>query len=184
MRLGGVCANDEEVRGFAPIRRWLTVKLYKLQHLFLPLTVRSSRLFLLQLRITNMPLSINVDGHSSAPSERTRLLSSASNPHEAESAIHTDQIRAAEVASQGEGGAPQFPDLGKSRSHSQGQLIVPDADRASSDSLGDLVRFQENGRLEGIEGWKFRCVFGGILLGYFVSIHIILHFLGSLDKLN
>lgn len=63
-----------------------------------------------------------------------------------------------------------FPELGKSRSrsYSHGQLVVPD-DEGARTRDGDLVRFKENGLLEGVSKWRFRCVFGGIVLSYFVS---------------
>jgi hypothetical protein len=77
-------------------------------------------------------------------------------------------VLAAEVAQQGESGAPAFPELRKSRSrsYSHGQLVVPDNEDPRLDET--LTKFQDNGLLEGVSKWKFRCVFGGILLGYFV----------------
>ncbi|KAF1839368.1 MFS general substrate transporter [Decorospora gaudefroyi] len=109
----------------------------------------------------------------SPASERTPLLRSQSASHNQQhsSAITEDEVTAAEVAQQGEaGGAPQFPELGKSRSYSHGQLVVPDVDLASGPGTKSLVRFQDNGKLEGVSAWKFRCVFGGILIGYFVAM--------------
>jgi hypothetical protein len=93
-------------------------------------------------------------------SERTPLLRSVSPNPQNGSAVAEDEVTAAEVVQQGEGGAPQFPEVGKS---------TPDADLASRPDTENLVKFQENGKLEGVGVWTFRCVFGGILLGYFVS---------------
>jgi hypothetical protein len=97
---------------------------------------------------------------TSLSSERTPLLRSVSPNPQNGSAVAENEITAAEVAQQGEGGAPQFPGTGKN---------PPDDDLASTQATENLVKFQENGKLEGVGVWKFRCVFGGILLGYFVS---------------
>jgi hypothetical protein len=97
---------------------------------------------------------------TSTSSERTPLLRSVSPNPQNGSAVTENEVTAAEVAQQGEGGAPQLPETGKS---------TPDDDSASTPETDNLVRFQENGKLEGVDVWKFRCVFGGILLGYFVS---------------
>ena len=81
-------------------------------------------------------------------------------------------LLAAEVAQQGEGGAPQFPELGKSRSYSHGQLVTPEFGARGGEEF--VVKFQENGLVEGVGKVRFRFVFGGILMGYFVSsIHAI-----------
>ena len=102
----------------------------------------------------------------SSPSERTPLLRSASQNRKNSPVLAGDEIVAAEVVRQGEGAAPQFPDLGADES-------PRDQPVARSSNLGqeteDLVKFQENGKLQGVGVWRFRCVFGGILLGYFVS---------------
>jgi hypothetical protein len=103
-------------------------------------------------------------------SERTPLLRSSGNG----SAVTEDEITAAEVVQQGEGGAPQFPEPGKSKSHSHGQLAGPGDGSASKPATENLVNFQENGKLEGVGVWKFRFVFGGILLGYFVRLSDII----------
>lgn len=34
----------------------------------------------------------------------------------------------------------------------------------------DLVQFNQNGKLEGVSDWQFRCVFGGIVLGYLITM--------------
>ncbi|KAH7398224.1 major facilitator superfamily domain-containing protein [Pyrenochaeta sp. MPI-SDFR-AT-0127] len=117
-----------------------------------------------------MPSPKSVNGHSSGPSERTPLLHATPYRHEAESAIYADDVQATEVAAQGEGGPPQFPELGKSRTYSHGQLVVPDDDLAPRPELDNLVKFQQNGKLEGVGVWKFRFVFGGIVLGYFIAM--------------
>jgi hypothetical protein len=109
-------------------------------------------------------------GRSRRASERTPLLRRITERNEDASAIEDADVLAAEVAQQGEGGAPAFPELGKtrSRSYSHGQLVVPDDDGARSEHE-HLVSFQENGLIEGVSKWRFRCVFGGIVMGYFVS---------------
>jgi hypothetical protein len=94
---------------------------------------------------------------TSHSSERTPLLRSVSPNPQNGSAVTENEVTAAEVAQQGEGGAPQFP------------KSTPNHDLAATPETETLVRFQENGKLEGVGVWKFRCVFGGILLGYFVS---------------
>jgi hypothetical protein len=94
---------------------------------------------------------------TSRSSERTPLLRSVSPNPQNGSAVTEDEVTAAEVAQQGEGGALQFP------------KSTPVDDPTSRQETDALVRFQENGKLEGVGVWKFRCVFGGILLGYFVS---------------
>lgn len=106
----------------------------------------------------------------SPASERTPLLRAPSQSHENDSSIGADEVRAAEVAQQGEGAAPQFPETRKSRSFSNGQSVAPDENAATTQEEQKLVRFQKNGKLEGVGVWKFRCVFGGIVLGYFVSL--------------
>ncbi|KAF1945234.1 MFS general substrate transporter [Clathrospora elynae] len=103
-------------------------------------------------------------------SERTPLLRSGSQGKRRGSAITEDDVTATEVAQQGEGGAPQFPELGKGKNHSHKQLVVPNDGPAKGTEAENLVRFQENGKLEGVGIWKFRCVFGGILLGYFIAM--------------
>jgi len=104
----------------------------------------------------------------SSTSERTPLLRASSQNNE-NGSINADQVRAAEVAQQDRGAAPQFPDTVKRKSFSNGQSVVPNEDAATTQEEQNLVRFQKNGKLEGVGVWKFRCVFGGIVLGYFVS---------------
>ena len=106
-------------------------------------------------------------------SERTPLLRSTSQNHKGTPAFTQPEVTAAEVAQQGEGAAPQFPESRKSRSRSQDGVDGDDDDDDDDDATtiseaGDLVKFEENGKLQGVGIWRFRCVFGGILLGYFV----------------
>jgi hypothetical protein len=82
-------------------------------------------------------------------------------------------VLAAEVAQQGEGGAPAFPDARKSRSrsYSHGQAGVP-YEEGTTPEDARLVKFQENGILEGISKRRFRFVFGGVVMGLFVSTQL------------
>jgi hypothetical protein len=115
-------------------------------------------------------------GRPRRASERTPLLRRITERNEDVSPIEDANLLAAEVAQQGQAGAPAFPELRKSRSrsHSHGQLIVPDDEGTGSEDAR-LVKFQDNGLLEGVSKWNFRCVFGGILMGYFVSLYVSHH---------
>jgi hypothetical protein len=107
-------------------------------------------------------------GRPRRASERTPLLRRITERNDEDvSPMEDAHALAAEVAQQGEGGPPAFPELRKSRSrsYSHGQLVVPDNEDAIDEPL---TKFQENGLLEGVSKWKFRCVFGGIVMGYFV----------------
>ncbi|KAH7395018.1 major facilitator superfamily domain-containing protein [Phaeosphaeria sp. MPI-PUGE-AT-0046c] len=117
-------------------------------------------------------------GRQRRASERTPLLRRITERNEDVSPIEDADVLAAEVAQQGAGGAPVFPELRKSRSrsYSHGQLVVPSDDEGARPETERLVRFQENGLIEGVSKWKFRCIFGGILLGYFTS-----HLMGRLS---
>lgn len=110
-------------------------------------------------------------GRTRRASERTPLLRRITERNEDVSPIEDADVLAAEVAQQGEGGAPAFPELRKSRSrsYSHGQLVVPSDEDGARPENERLVKFQENGLIEGVSKWRFRCIFGGILLGYFVS---------------
>jgi hypothetical protein len=68
--------------------------------------------------------------------------------------IQEEDVAASQQAGVGGQDVVQFPDLGKSISRTEAE---------------HLVKFQENGLLEGVPAWRFRCVFGGIVMGYFVS---------------
>jgi hypothetical protein len=104
-------------------------------------------------------------GRSRRHSERTPLLRRITERNEDASGIEDADVLAAEVAQQGQGGAPQFPSKGRRYSHGQ---LVPAEDEPEDGREGILVRFQENGLIEGVSKWRFRCVFGGILMAYFV----------------
>ncbi|KAI4706044.1 hypothetical protein J4E81_000930, partial [Alternaria sp. BMP 2799] len=96
-------------------------------------------------------------------SERTPLLRSTSANHP----VTEDAITTAEVAQQGQGAAPQFPTSQKARSGSLTESVDPGDVPPITDETESLTKFQKNGKLEGVGEWKFRFVFGGILLGYF-----------------
>jgi hypothetical protein len=109
-------------------------------------------------------------GRSKRASERTPLLRRITERNEEGSPIEDAHVLAAEVAQQGQGSAPAFPESRKSRSRgfSRGRLTVP-GDEGAGSQEDHLVKFQENGLVEGVSRAKFRFVFGGILMGYFVS---------------
>src|SRR5690242_12426980 len=93
-------------------------------------------------------------GSGTAPSETTPLLASPGLRQEDPVPIQEEDVRAAQEVGEGGQEIPQFPELGKSISRAEAE---------------HLVRFQKNGLLEGVPTWRFRCVFGGIVVGYFVS---------------
>jgi hypothetical protein len=102
------------------------------------------------------------------PSERTPLLqSSSSEGYENDSVITENDIQTAEVVGDGALEVPQFPGLGKQNSQSHNNL---DGESDSVPKPADLANFGENGLLVGITKTKFRFIFGGILMGYFVSL--------------
>lgn len=96
-------------------------------------------------------------GRSGRTHERTPLLRRITERNEDVSGLEDADALATEVAQQSEGG--------QKRRNSQGQWVS--VDEAGN---GSLTKFQENGLLEGVSKWKFRCVFGGILMGYFVRL--------------
>ncbi|KAI4674911.1 uncharacterized protein J4E84_010353 [Alternaria hordeiaustralica] len=102
----------------------------------------------------------------SSASERTPLLRSTS----ANTPVTEDAITTAEVAQQGQGAAPQFPTSQKARSGSLTGSVDPGHVPPITDEAESLTKFQKNGKLEGVGEWRFRFVFGGILLGYFVAM--------------
>ena len=108
---------------------------------------------------------------SSCASERTPLLRSDSANHRDDSHPITDNaITTAEVAEQGEGAAPQFLASEDRTNSLPAPSLKPNVDGPDiTHEAESLVAFQRDGKLEGVGVWKFRLVFGGILLGYFVS---------------
>lgn len=107
------------------------------------------------------------------PSERTPLLSYNGPGDYAgnDSAVQLDEddIQATKVAGQGYLEPGQFPDLGERRSYSHSHRLAPDEDTTTRSEPEDVAQFQGNGLISGVSRMKFRCIFGGILLGYFVS---------------
>ena len=109
-----------------------------------------------------------MSGHQ--PSERTPLLQPTSAlSHADDSAILENDAQTAEVVGQGALEAPQFPQIGKPRSRSHSPGLGPDEDSIARSEPDKLANFGENGILAGIGKAKFWFVFGGILMGYFVS---------------
>lgn len=92
---------------------------------------------------------------ATGPSERTPLLASPGLRQEGPVPISEEDVLASEEIGEGGQEVPQFPELGKSISRAEAE---------------HLVKFQKNGLLEGMPAWRFRCVFGGIVMGYFVSL--------------
>ncbi|KAJ4366081.1 hypothetical protein N0V95_000308 [Ascochyta clinopodiicola] len=102
-----------------------------------------------------MPSSPHAGATSATTSsERTPLLAQPLRQADPIPIQDEDVLAAQEL---GEGGqeVPQFPELGKTISRTEAE---------------HLVKFQKNGLLEGVPTWRFRCVFGGILMGYFVAM--------------
>ncbi|KAJ4301381.1 hypothetical protein N0V90_003473 [Kalmusia sp. IMI 367209] len=104
-----------------------------------------------------------MNGHRA--SERTPLLRPSSAERHTESAIYDDDIQDAEVA-QGALTAPQFPGLGKQRSYSSSHWLAPEQD-VSQDQPDDPSAFGEDGLLAGLSRTRFRCIIGGVFMGYF-----------------
>ncbi|KAF2645416.1 MFS general substrate transporter [Massarina eburnea CBS 473.64] len=105
------------------------------------------------------------------PSERTPLLQSiSSESHGDDSAIAEDDIQTTEVVGEGALEAPIFPELGKPRSYSHSHWLGPDEDSASRPEPEELANFGEDGLLTGIGKTKFRLIFGGVLMGYFIAM--------------
>jgi hypothetical protein len=107
-----------------------------------------------------MPSSARAAGSSeTGPSERTPLLEPAASQHQGAGAtIDDEDIQAAQEVGEGGLEVPQFPELGKT---------IPSAEAEH------VVRFQKNGLLEGVPTWRFRCIFGGIVMGYFVGWNML-----------
>jgi hypothetical protein len=101
--------------------------------------------------------------------ERTPLLQPTFEDHENEATIQGDDIQVAEVIGQGALEAPQFPDGGKGKIQSHSHHLTPDASPAAQPKPDDTGAFGQDGLLAGVTRKQFRLIFGGILLGYFVS---------------
>lgn len=122
---------------------------------------------------SGMTSSTLTNGHDS--SERTPLLSYNGPGDYAgnDSAVQLDQddidIQALTVTGQGGLEPGQFPTLGKRRTSSHSHWLAPDEAANGRLEPGNIAQFQDNGLISGVSRSKFRCIFGGILLGYFVS---------------
>lgn len=108
-------------------------------------------------------------------SERTPLLRPKSPDQQNESAVFEDDIQNAEVA-QGALTAPQFPELGKQRSYSSSHWLSPEQE-PSSEQPDEPGLFGQDGLLAGLSRTKFRCIIGGVFMGYFVRLIHIYHIL-------
>lgn len=102
--------------------------------------------------------------------ERTPLLPSNSQQSGNGSAINGSPS----LESIGEAalGVPDLPVLGKTRSYSHSHWLAPDEDPNVIPEPETPPQFREDGLLEGISKTKFRLIYGGILLGYFVRIYL------------
>ncbi|KAH8722337.1 major facilitator superfamily domain-containing protein [Phaeosphaeriaceae sp. PMI808] len=110
-------------------------------------------------------------GRSRRLSERTPLLRRITEHNEEGSPIEDADVLAAQVAQQGEGGTPVFPDLRKSRSRSRShsRVVVSDDERVGAEDER-LVKFQKNGLIDGVSRPRFLFIFGGISMGYFLAM--------------
>ena len=110
--------------------------------------------------------------------ERTPLLRSASNASTEEETAseividENDELEAAAAA----GSTALRPDLNldlrRSRSYSHSHWLAPNEDDGATAEVNDGDAFKEDGLLGGISRTRFRFIFGGIVLGYFVSYSI------------
>ncbi|KAJ5021017.1 major facilitator superfamily domain-containing protein [Bipolaris maydis] len=92
-------------------------------------------------------------------SERTPLLRSVSQRQQNAIDIAGDEVTAAE-----------FPAVGNDQSNSHGQSFASVSHSATGQETEELAKFEQDGKLQGVGVWRFRCVFGGILLGYFIAM--------------
>jgi len=106
-------------------------------------------------------------------SERTPLLRPTPSNQQYESAVYEDDIQDAQVAGEGVLSGPQFPALGKQRSYSSSHWLAPEQDPDSNPQPNDAAQFGEDGLLSGLERTRFRCIIGGVFMGYFVSFFSI-----------
>jgi hypothetical protein len=107
--------------------------------------------------VVDMPSPAHAGATGTGPSERTPLLASSELRQADPVPIDEGDVLVAQEIGEGGQEVPQFPELGKSISRTEAE---------------HLVTFQKNGLLEGVPTWRFRCVFGGILMGYFVSLRL------------
>jgi hypothetical protein len=107
------------------------------------------------------------------PSERTPLLRSITErteqSQEHETSVLEGDVRAIEEVGQGALEPGIFPELGKQRSYSHSHWLAPDEDASGRPEAETTAQFEENGLLSGLSRTRFWFIFGGILLGYFVS---------------
>lgn len=108
---------------------------------------------------------------SSRSHERTPLLGSNARRSSGTESLREAFRDAAAIDRVGEGAleVPVFPGLGKRRSYSHSHWLAPDEDPSSIPDPDTPPQFSENGLLEGLSKTKFWLIYGGILLGYFVS---------------
>jgi hypothetical protein len=102
-------------------------------------------------------------------SEQTPLLHVTSANHQDRSRVTRDAVTTTQIAQQREGAAPHLPISAERRSGLPIEPVQSDDLSTITDETECLVGFQKNGKLDSIGVWKFRLIFGGILLGYFVS---------------
>lgn len=98
------------------------------------------------------------------PAERTPLLRSITERTENEAAIEEWEGHAEGALDPG-----VFPELGKRRSYSHSHWLAPDDDSNVRPEPEEYAQFEANGLLWGLSRTKFWLIYGGILLGYFVS---------------
>jgi len=111
--------------------------------------------------MTSVTREINRTG-SARISEQTPLLRSTSAHRENATVVSGDAVTAAETEQLDEGAISRSPHLRHAESCN--------SDATHGEDPKDLVRFKKNGKLEGVSDWQFRCVFGGIVLGYFITM--------------
>jgi hypothetical protein len=124
--------------------------------------------------------------NGSQPSERTPLLPPQSNgatsSSENEAPVSDEEIHTIADAVQGPLEPPLFQGRGKRRSYSHSHWLAPDEDSNAIPDQESPPQFQENGLLVGLSRTKFRLVYGGILLGYFVSAHTFSGYIAQCGK--
>lgn len=101
-------------------------------------------------------------------SERTPLLSPSSLPRD--SAVDDNDIAATESVGQGALEPGTFPELNRPRSYSHSHWLAPDDDANCRPEPENSQGFGDHGLLTGLTRTKFRFIFGGIVLGYFIAM--------------